>query len=184
MYCKKCGHPISPGAMFCKECGERITEENRVTEENGTAKISKPQKSGRTKKILIGVLILVCIGIGAVLLADNPVSNTKGITFDYYGDIPIGEAAEENLESVKWTSEKNADGSYTVSVRGIYEELSAQIGLDFNYTEDGEYCWATSESAYINGDYYTDDAAITMVMALIYGDNETAESALLWSMIG
>lgn len=55
MYCKKCGHPISPGAMFCKECGERIPEENRVTEENGTAKISKPQKSGRTKKILIGV---------------------------------------------------------------------------------------------------------------------------------
>lgn len=41
-------------------------------------------------------------------------------------------------------------------MRGIYSELNARVGVDFNYTESDGYCWANGESAYINGEYYYD----------------------------
>ena len=86
------------------------------------------------------------------------------------------------LKNVKWDSEKNNDGSYTVTIRGTYPELNARIGVDFHYTEDEEYCWASADQVYINGTKFTDGATIAMVMALIYGDEDTATAAMAWSI--
>ena len=120
---------------------------------------------------------------GTAFAANTPVYNTKSIVFDSYGDIPIGEAADQNLSAVKWASERNNDGSYTVTVRGISEKYSTRIGIDFNYSEDSDYCWANAEAAFANGSYFYDDLSIAAAMAMIYGDNDTVDAALLWSML-
>ena len=184
MYCKKCGSQLSPGAKFCKECGQAVSDEGNSAGDQNTPKLSKSKKSGFIKKIGTGVAIIFVVLIVIGLFGDSPVTNTKAIVFDHYGNMPIGDAAEANLESVEWDSEKNEDDSYTVTVRGIYSELNARVGIDFNYTESDEYCWASSECAYINGEYFYDDATITMIMALIYGDDDMAANAFVWSMIG
>lgn len=183
MYCKKCGSQLSPGAEFCKECGQPVSDESNPSGDKKTSKLSKPKKHGLIKKIGIGIAVIFVVLLVIGLFGDSPVTNTKAIIFDQYGNMPIGDAAEANLESVEWDSEKNEDDSYTVTVRGIYSELNAHVGVDFNYTESDGYCWANGESAYINGEYYYDDATVAMVMALIYGDDDMAATAFAWSII-
>lgn len=149
--------------------------------------MSRPKTRGVWKKVMVVAIIL----LGAFLiwwwLASDPVANTKEIVFDDYGNIPIGEAAEQNLTAVSWNSQKNGDGSHTVTVRGTYTdaegEAQSRIGVDFHYTEADGYCWANAERAFVDGDYYEDDATIAMVMALIYGDEETAAYAMAWALL-
>lgn len=180
MYCKNCGSPLPPGALFCRECGHQVFSENPSGPEEP---LFRPKRHGLRRKIILCAAFLV----GAICIvsfyASTPVYNTKSIVFDSYGDIPIGEAADQNLSAVKWASERNNDGSYTVTVRGISEKYSTRIGIDFNYSEDSDYCWANAEAAFANGSYFYDDLSIAAAMAMIYGDNDTVDAALLWSML-
>ena len=173
---------MSPGASFCTECGEPVPEENYTSKTGKESKLSVSKKQRIRKRIFLWIILPVGLLILFALLIDNPVENTKGIIFESYGDIPIGEAADKYLKNMKWDSEKNSDGSYTVKIRGIHPELNARIGVDFHYTEDDEFCWASADQVYINGSEFTDGAAIAMVMALIYGDEDTAAAAMAWSI--
>ena len=179
MYCKHCGQPISPGASFCKACGQPAPGGSPTDEAGDGA--AKRKRLIKRALICAGVLLAVLIVLG--LMGGNVVANTKGIVFEAYGDMPIGEVVEQTLKNVEWTSEKNGDGSYTVTVRGTSEELNARIGVDFLYTEDGEYCFASTESAYINGSHYSDTSVVAMVMSLLYGDSDGASAALLWYLL-
>lgn len=182
MYCTNCGHPLKPGASFCTECEEPVPKENYTPKAGKEIKLSVSKKQRTRKRVLLWIVFPAALLILFVLLVNNPVENTKAIVFDSYGDLPIGEAADKYLKNVKWDSEKNSDGSYTVTIRGTYPELNARIGVDFHYTEDEEYCWASADQVYINGTKFTDGATIAMVMALIYGDEDTAAAAMAWSI--
>lgn len=87
-----------------------------------------------------------------------------------------------------WQVYKNCDMEYAEQVTAEHKvtersaELNARIGVDFHYTEDEEYCWASADQVYINGTKFTDGATIAMVMALIYGDEDTAAAAMAWSI--
>ena len=181
MYCKNCGSQLSLGDLFCKECGQPVSNVEQPTE---APKLSRRKKGRIVPKILIGVGVLFGLLVVIGFVSDTPVSNTKAIVFDHYGDIPIGEAAEANLDGVNWNSKENGDGSYTVTIRGVYPDFNAFVGIDFNYTESDDYCWAISERAYMNGEYFYDDIAISMVMAMIYGNDDMIASSVIWSMLG
>ena len=184
MYCKHCGQQLSPGAHFCKNCGQPAWNEDNPREPTGDCPLQETRSGILLKRAAAGAAIVVCVFLIFLLLRSDPVANTKGIVFDRYGVLTVGEAADQNLKQVKWTSEKNPDGSYTVMVRGISPNWNnARLGIDFTYTEDSEYYWASAEQAYLNGDYYDDNMAITMVMAIIYGNDEMANTALIWSMV-
>lgn len=184
MYCKHCGQPLSPGAQFCKNCGQPARNEDNPRESAGDCPLQETRSGILLKRAAAVAAIAVCVFLAFLLLGSDPVANTKGIVFDRYGALTIGEAAGQNLKQVKWTSEKNPDGSYTVAVRGISPDWNnARLGIDFTYTEDSEYYWASAQQAYINGDYYSDNTAIATVMAIIYGNEEMANTALIWSMV-
>lgn len=180
MYCKNCGSPLPPGALFCKECGHSVFSESPNGPEGP---LLQPKRHSLRRKIILCAAFL----LGAICIfsfySSTPVYNTKSIVFDSYGSIPIGEAADKNLSTVKWASERNQDGSYTVTIRGISEKYSTRIGVDFNYSEDDDRYWASAESAFANGSYFYDNLSIAAAMAMIYGDNDTVDAALLWSML-
>lgn len=187
MYCKHCGSPIGPGDVFCDQCGQAVTQGASRPGPTQEWKLSRPKFSGKGDKFVIAGAILLGVLMIWWWLEGGPVANTKEIVFESYGNLPIGEAAEQNLTEVSWDAESNGDGSYTVTVRGTYTDTEgkaqSRIGMDFHYTEADGYCWANAERAFVDGEYYKDDATLTMVMALIYGDEETAAYAMAWALI-
>ncbi|WP_407382037.1 zinc-ribbon domain-containing protein [Methanobrevibacter sp.] len=67
MYCPKCGEEIKDGSKFCKHCGSPIKQRNAANETSSNVNVSSGDDD-KTKKIIIGVLIVAIVVLAIVFV--------------------------------------------------------------------------------------------------------------------
>lgn len=120
---------------------------------------------------LLSVIILIAViwfawNVWPAFGVPKGVRDVQNMTFGD-GPLEIGEAADENLKSVKWSSSKNSKDNYTVVLRGKAKETKAPVELyfDVQYYSDGTV-EATVTKVRIDDTYY--DGALMIAMAIEY----------------
>lgn len=77
MYCKKCGKEIPKDSLFCSFCGYKIEDSLSEKKENKDKEgpIKKPLK--KSKKLIVGILVLVIIAASTVIysFSSNPINS-------------------------------------------------------------------------------------------------------------
>lgn len=179
MFCKKCGAEIPEGAKFCKSCGEPVPPQNSGAEQSMGPVKKKKMKSPLT----VAAMLIALVAIYYMFFFDNTVSDVKNLVFNQYGTEAIGTVADKNLSNVKWSSDKIDDGYYYVTLKGFSPDLTGQISVRFDVSYADDYVYATPNLVSVNGDTYSDLQSVRFIMAVVYGNEDVATNALLWSMI-
>lgn len=114
------------------------------------------------------------LGIGMVVflifsLQKHPVDDLKGIVFEDYGSITLGEAVEKYVSNEEWDKEKIDDTHYRVTLSGFIPKEYANISITFdvNYVDDNVY--ASARKFEWNDSSYDNGYMISQALEAIYG---------------
>ncbi len=188
MFCNKCGKELPENAgNFCPNCGEEISARNVAestsTNEHESAESQQKAESSITEKkqgffakykkfiIPIAIALAVVMAIIAILPSEDvndPIESLKGVVFEDFGTLTLGNAAEKNLSNIKWTTEKINDEEHTVKLEGYSTKYIVKLAVEFDVTFVDDMVYASASTVWIDGDAYTDDATICEALELIY----------------
>lgn len=111
---------------------------------------------------------IITIAIFVFLVTKHPVMDTKGIVFEDWGKIELGEAVERSLTNVEWSSNKIESKLYHVTVSGYSRDLACPLSLTFEVTYSGNHVYAEAISTRLDGEYFSDIFSIAAAMGTIY----------------
>lgn len=104
-------------------------------------------------------------------LQKHPVDDLKGIVFEDYRSITLGEAVEKYVSNEEWDKEKIDDTHYRVTLSGFIPKEYANISITFdvNYVDDNVY--ASAREFEWNDSSYDNGYMISQALEAIYGGN-------------
>ena len=121
------------------------------------------------KSIGGGLSTILTIILLVWMFTNHPISDTKGIVFDQWGTIELGDAVKRNFTNVEWRSSKVGNKQYLVTFSGFQPDLGVRISLTFDVNYAGDHVYAQPSSGTANGESFSDMVSIALVMGMIYG---------------
>lgn len=176
MYCKKCGAELEENATICTACGQAVPCKAPVEDTPPPVK-----KKGSPATIL--AIVIVAVAVYLLFFRSSAVSDVKDMVFDQYGVETLAEAADSHLSKIKWDSSKIEDDVYAVTLKGFSSDLASRLSVTFEVTYADDYVYANPVSVSLGQETASDAESIVFIMAVIYGNEELATNAVLWSML-
>ncbi len=193
MYCENCGTPvkrdISSATSFQADHREHsdsdassqigATCENNtkssISNDDSTMCAASPSNTSEMKinwKAIGSIIsVIFWIAVAIYLFTNHPISDTKGMVFEQYGNIELGEAVERSLTNVKWESTKIDSKTYTVTVTGFSPNWSSMVSVTFDVNYSGDHVFALVSHGMVNGEYFDDAVSNVLAMGILYGSN-------------
>ncbi len=168
MFCSKCGTQLPDGAAFCPKCGAKLTSSEitapsaDVAEvKTGTAEPMKKvtgrkPKAKRSKKIVIGIAVVVAVALIALLIA--------AIVDDGKDEPTLFDLAESVAPMTEF--------GYEATYRELFDWLIA--GEKRSFEQDGSVAYLTYSGNVTGGDH-----PVSIVLE-ITGLNVNAEGQMLY----
>lgn len=124
-----------------------------------------------TRVLITGMSLVLglCIIYFIYSSLNRPINDLKGIVFEDYGSITLGEAVEKNVRNEEWSMEKIDYTHYKVTLNGFIPKEYANISVifDVNYADDHVY--ASIRKFKWNDTSYDNAFMIWQVLEAIYG---------------
>ena len=128
--CGKCGAELQEGQEFCPKCGQKMgvvvdtTAASAISQFN--ASVEKKKKKSKVLPIIIGVVLVVCVGLGVIISGVMGSEKAEEVKKDYLANVEkflsLSYKAGTNLEDI-------ADTVQTYWYENIWED---KYGLDIN----------------------------------------------------
>lgn len=154
--------------------GEDPEDSSDQARQNASEERQSGQNTSSTTAVnwkAIGSVLSTIITVALLIffLMRHPVMDTKGIVFEDWGKVELGEAVEHSLTDVEWMSDKIGSKLYHVTVSGYSREWGCPISLTFEVNYSGDHVYAEAISGRWDGEYFSDVFSIAAAMATIYG---------------